>query len=171
MKLMAFKRHNDAFIMRWNLGVACALVTCLVVVLLSSRQHSAVLKLSDPCLGYLQAESKPTRFNINEVSNLTVTVAHPGIFWWVRDYGVQWQVPGCKLRGKPLHCEFISIRHAEGNAAAELQLRKAMALVHEGCWSPDTVDAGYKHLPQVQHSSLLHCWQMRHVCVCLHVPH
>lgn len=79
----------------------------------------------------------------------TVVVAHPGIFWWVRDFGPHWQVPGCRFQGRPLQCRYVSTAHANGNTTAHALLQRANALVHEGCWDPTIVDGAYRHIPQV----------------------
>lgn len=94
-----------------------------------------------------------TSFTTTQPANpAPVVVAHPGISWWVLDYGPTWQVPGCNFKGGPLDCQYVSTAHAEGNATAKALLQKAVALVHEGCWDPATLDARFKHLPQVMTS-------------------
>lgn len=85
-----------------------------------------------------------------QVHPQTVTIAHTGTYWWVHEFGPHWQVPGCWLRGQPLECQYISTAHAADNTTARAQLQDALALVHEGCWDPSSVEAQYRHLPQVK---------------------
>lgn len=93
-----------------------------------------------------------------------VVVAHRGISWWVAELGPHWTVP-CSWQGQPLACEYVSTSHAGGNDTAQALLRRAQAVVHEGCRDPAAVPVQYQDKLQVMfnmepHTATTQCGQL-----------
>lgn len=132
-------------VVAWVVGLLVLLVLLAPYELHSRESCFRLSQSQPPAVITHDIRTKPT-------TSSPVVVAHPGISWWVLDFGPHWQVPGCSHDGKPLDCQYVSTAHASGNSTAQDLLGQAQALVHEGCWDPATIPPQFRSVTQVMFS-------------------